>query len=180
MIFSHDIPAFDAKECVHACQIASAAAVAYNLSARRQGLHKGGYAHHGVCNDSAAIIESIVRGKISIFPLTVHGDAAAGVLSLIKSDLVPHLKTILLNPDLKLSTNSGYHDLLKHNPLISEQFERVITALDQIAKYNSNLFPDHSIYPTKIDESIGRFLACTHETIPFGYIKRLKNQLVKI
>lgn len=151
-----------------------------NLAARKQGLDFGGFGFHGGSNDSIAVIETAVRGKTSLFPLTIHGEAASNIVTLIRMELLPHLKDNVLSGKTKLRSSSQFFELLKRNPDLSKQVDRMLSTINEIGNMHLKIRQDHSIYPRKIDEAIGRFLANVPETIPFEYAKNLRAQLVRV
>lgn len=170
----------NAAECVKATMIASIGAASVNLAARQQGLAKGGYAFHGVCNDSTALIETAIRGKTTLFPLTAHGDAKAGVVALIRKQLIPHLKGILCNATVKTESTLEFNNIATRNPGIRDQVEQILNGMDLVAKIKCELPDDHTISPNKIEDSITRFISSVHDEIPFEYVRTLKESLPKL
>jgi hypothetical protein len=67
-----------------ALRVVACIGCAVNYAARVQDLAVGGYALHGTCVDTMAILKQVLYGRIDDFPLVASGDSRAGTIAACK------------------------------------------------------------------------------------------------
>ena len=68
-------------DAVHAAQLAGLLTNVVNGSAQRNHLWAGGYGVTGVCNDSVAVVENAVTGKVTEYPLLMRDSFVLGEIN---------------------------------------------------------------------------------------------------
>lgn len=58
---------------IESIRVAAMEAIFFNVTGARLQLPHGGYGLTGVCNDSAAMIQYALSGKVDVYPLTLNG-----------------------------------------------------------------------------------------------------------
>jgi hypothetical protein len=64
---------YDKEQCLQAVRMAGLLAVTFNSIATEMNLPYGGYGVLGVCNDSAAFVDTAIRGETNMYPLISTG-----------------------------------------------------------------------------------------------------------
>jgi hypothetical protein len=64
---------YDKEQCLQAVRMAGLLAVTFNSIATEMNLPFGGYGVLGVCNDSAAYVDTAIRGETNMYPLISTG-----------------------------------------------------------------------------------------------------------
>ena len=81
-------------EAIRAANLCAAEAAATNYCVRVWAFPFGGYGGLGVCNDSVAAVERVLKSRTRIFPLMMRGDAKSALIAVVYQELAPRLETV--------------------------------------------------------------------------------------
>lgn len=76
----------DAKETARAMDVAATLGEVIKKSAEKQHLAVAGYGITGVCNDTVSVVEKIVKGSVTAYPLMMQDDTLTGEIKRRLSD----------------------------------------------------------------------------------------------
>ena len=110
----------------------------------------GGYGGLGVCADSVAVIEHALRGRTTIFPLFMRGDAKNGLLYVMREHIRVRLSTAL--------ENKQRFDIDDVRRTLLEEF---LDCMGRVARTLIRLPNDIQVEPHEIIECLDRIGVCT-------------------
>jgi hypothetical protein len=137
----------------------------------------GGYGGLGVCADSVAAVEYALRGRTTIFPLLMRGDAKTGLLYVIHEHIRTRLSTYIEAKEIREN---------EHRLRLVEEF---LDWINIFARALIRLPNDIQVEPHEISDSLDRinmstmrspffgdqFEAARLKTIKEGWMKALKD-----
>jgi len=144
------------KDAVRAVRLAALSAVVTNAVGTEDELPFGGYGLTGACNDSAALIEKVMRGTTNIYPLMTSGRYMTRIVRRM---------------------NRLRDAFVQHNdPLLREDTKALDLLMEAAVKMRSDLLAS----PTNAADSTRRMLICLPKGLPFKLLQESKRVLEDI
>lgn len=164
---SHALRALSYEESIQAVDLAACESMCSNVCVRNWKFPFGGYGGLGVCADSVALIEYALRGRTTIFPLFMRGDAKSGLLYVIHQ----HIRVRLCNAldENKFSPGDPRRSII----------EEFLNAMNRVARCLIRLPNDIQVEPHEVSDAVDRINSSTLNS-PFLNDQQEKTRLPQV
>lgn len=126
---------------IDSIRIAAMEAILFNTTGARLQMPHGGYGLTGVCNDSAAMIQYALSGRIDVYPLTLNGRFAMD------------------NLRCAMALRDKLHD--------DSSMRKEVDAVNRLIKSLVTLGSDTNSLPSEAEDQIRRQLHVQQSMLPF-------------